>query len=155
MKVIFCDVDGVLNNESTSELTPNGYRGVSDKLIRNLRKIVDETGAKIVLSSDWRLLKDTPVNGKDYDYLVESLDKVSGLTLFDHTADISWSQRGAEIRKYLKDHPSITDFAVLDDILFLGFTDEDLIEHIVLTDAEEGLSDEDVLRAVKILQGDK
>ena len=91
MKVIFCDVDGVLNNESTSELTPNGYRGVSDKLIRNLRKIVDETGAKIVLSSDWRLLKDTPVNGKDYDYLVESLDKVSGLTFFDHTADFSCS----------------------------------------------------------------
>merc|ERR1719316_623635 len=48
-KVIFLDVDGVINIP----------RGMDKKLITNLKGIVDDTGAKIVLSSDWRNSKDT------------------------------------------------------------------------------------------------
>ena len=54
MKVIFLDIDGVLNCGTTTELTKTGDRFVENKFIERLKKIVDETGAKVVLSSDWR-----------------------------------------------------------------------------------------------------
>ena len=101
MKIIFCDVDGVLNNARTTGRSPGGYKGVSDELIRKLKRIVEKTDARIVLSSDWRLVKDDPVHGKDYRYLTRKLLFVAGLKISDHTEDISWSRRGKEIRKYL------------------------------------------------------
>ena len=61
MKVIFLDIDGVLNSFQTfreiyyeHELT--GFRRVAidiDK-VKLLKEIVDNTGALIVLSSSWR-----------------------------------------------------------------------------------------------------
>ncbi len=53
MKIIFLDIDGVLNV---------CYNGAHDEygqafhphFVENLKKIVDETGAKIVVSSSWR-----------------------------------------------------------------------------------------------------
>ena len=109
MKVIFCDVDGVLNNEKTRGHSPSGYTGVSNDLIRNLKKIVDQTDARIVLSSDWRLVKDDPEHGKDYRYLERKLLVVGHLSICDHTDDISWSKRGREICKYVEDHPEEYD----------------------------------------------
>ena len=155
MKVIFCDVDGVLNNDETTAISPNGYRGVSNELIRNLRNIVRETGAKIVLSSDWRLVRDDPEHSKDYRYLVRKLRFAGGLTIDGHTDDISWSKRGTEIKKYLQDHPEVTDYVILDDLPFRDFLFCRELRHLVLTDSRTGLTEEDVKRAVKILQGKK
>lgn len=153
MKAVFCDVDGVLNNAGTTKRSPSGYTGVSEDLIRNLKKIVDRTGAKIILSSDWRLIKDDPVHGKDYRYLVRKLLFVAHLKIYGHTADISWSRRGEEIRKYLDDHPGITEYAVLDDISFSDFRKYGLLDHFVHTDQDEGLTENDVERAIMILRG--
>ena len=46
-KVIFLDIDGVLNSTKTL------YEDISleDDLILNLKELVDKTGAKIILSS--------------------------------------------------------------------------------------------------------
>ena len=51
MKVIFLDVDGVLNSAQ------DGYsiRLKTDSHLKLLQYIVKETGAKIVLSSSWRI----------------------------------------------------------------------------------------------------
>ena len=155
MKVIFCDVDGVLNNKKTQARSPSGYTGVSDGLIRNLQKITAETGAVIVLSSDWRLVKDDPSHGKDYRYLDRKLRFVGKMKIYDHTPDISWRERGHEIRRYLDEHPQVTDYVVLDDLPFRDFKDSGLLGNLVLTDHAEGLTDADVERAVKILRGEK
>eukprot|EP00929_Paragymnodinium_shiwhaense_P023396 TRINITY_DN14652_c0_g1_i10.p1 TRINITY_DN14652_c0_g1~~TRINITY_DN14652_c0_g1_i10.p1 ORF type:complete len:118 (+),score=24.30 TRINITY_DN14652_c0_g1_i10:81-434(+) len=48
-RVIFLDVDGVINIP----------RGMDRKLLTHLKGVVEDTGAKIVLSSDWRNAKDT------------------------------------------------------------------------------------------------
>ena len=65
-KIIALDIDGVLNCDTTKARSPSGYIGVSDKLIKRLKKIVDDTGAKIVLSSDWRIDRE---ESKDFRYL--------------------------------------------------------------------------------------
>ena len=54
MKVIFLDVDGVLNSQQLFEKSEDAQLiSVDEENIKNLKKIVDATGAKIVLSSSW------------------------------------------------------------------------------------------------------
>lgn len=48
-KVIFLDIDGVLNDENNT--TPN-Y--VNEQMVQRLKKIIDATGAEVILSSSWR-----------------------------------------------------------------------------------------------------
>ena len=50
MKVIFLDVDGVLNSKRDG----NSIKLRTDSHFRLLQEIVKATGAKIVLSSSWR-----------------------------------------------------------------------------------------------------
>ena len=53
-KVIFLDIDGVLNCGRTPN--PRKFPYVVDtRLLSRLKKLLDRTGAKIVLSSSWRL----------------------------------------------------------------------------------------------------
>ena len=54
MKVIFLDVDGVLNSQQLFEKCEDDQLiSVDEDNIKNLKTIVDATGAKIVLSSSW------------------------------------------------------------------------------------------------------
>ena len=55
MKVIFLDFDGVIT------IPPKWF--FQANLIKNVKKIVDKTGAKIVVSSSWR--SETVENTKD------------------------------------------------------------------------------------------
>ena len=62
MKVIFLDIDGVLNTSQTfieidNEFIKTGKRRIEIDLdrVELLKEIVDATGAVIVLSSSWRL----------------------------------------------------------------------------------------------------
>lgn len=60
-KLLFLDVDDVLNNGSWAmEMYERGVRVFRDALLFEpslvqLRRIVDETGTAIVVSSSWRL----------------------------------------------------------------------------------------------------
>lgn len=166
MKVIFLDVDGVLNDENTfrAERTPMGYTGVEERYIRNLKHIVDETGAEIVLSSDWREdWHHNGIHGRDMFYLIDKLKKY-GLTIADktpgHTKGKGYSGRGGEIAKYLKAHPKITEYVVLDDNEFFDFYDPPVKGHLVLTltpdpyggyDYERGLTSRMAEKAIQIL----
>ena len=153
VKVIFSDVDGVLNHKGSPERTPNGYTGVSDELIGNLAAIAAATGAEIILSSDWRLIREHPVKWMEYQYLTERLEAAGGLEIAGYTDDIEWSRRGEEIRKYLDDHPEVTDYVVLDDLPFSDFAEYGLLPHLILTDRNLGLTSEDVEAAIRILNG--
>ena len=53
MKVIFLDIDGVLNSMSC-KATIEGFDFVEDEKVALLKEIIDLTGAKVVLSSTWR-----------------------------------------------------------------------------------------------------
>jgi hypothetical protein len=53
MKVIFIDIDGVLNCKGTPN--PRKLPYVADpKLVRRFRQLLERSGAKAVLSSTWR-----------------------------------------------------------------------------------------------------
>ena len=117
-KYIFLDVDGVLNGNHSIlkyELFPN--------YLNNLKILVDETKAKIVLSSSWKnffykendkLVANIPK--KRGDLLLEELSKLN-LKIFDTTKiGYSTSTRGEEIQEWLDNYSSENyKYIILDD----------------------------------------
>ena len=104
MKVIFLDVDGVLNDWDTSALSK--YLWYKKSCIEQLQLLVKNTGAKIVVSSTW----------KYSDELLSKLKNVLeeyGMFVHDVTPDLD--DKPPEIRAYLEAHPEIEKYVVLDD----------------------------------------
>ena len=126
MKVIFLDVDGVLNNQQTfrnckKEYYKTGYFGleIDLKKIRLLKEIVLKTDARIVLSSTWRSWL-TKVDGKllSINHKMKDLLKlleVYGLYIYDITPYDDKRFRQNEIMEWLKNHQDIESFVVIDD----------------------------------------
>ncbi len=57
MKIIFLDIDGVLNRIGTRNRTETrwqGYIGMEPELVMRFNQLCERTGAKVVLSSVWR-----------------------------------------------------------------------------------------------------
>ena len=139
MKVIFLDVDGVLNSAQ------DGYsiRLKTDSHLKLLQYIVKETGAKIVLSSSWRIgftpaSKNLMARFKEY-----------GLELMDCTPELSSACRGDEIRKWLNDKEyTVERFVILDDEANMAeFAEKNLVQ----TDTNAGLQKADVVRCIRWL----
>lgn len=135
MRVIFLDIDGVLttcsyHNPDTNHINP--------EKVQVLRQIVERTGAKIVLTSTWKMGYDKD-SGKKEDYfkVLEDILVQYGLEIFDITDDIPekiknplpqtfsledldnvegvhGTGRAAEVEKWIHDH-SVEDFVILDD----------------------------------------
>lgn len=136
-KIIFLDIDGVLNDAPTILGTGNDLPTMEH--LECLKQIVDATGAEIVLSSYWRLYKRYT---KDVNI---ALKKVN-LHLIDVTEELK--ERDEEIREWLGRHPEVEQYLILDDEDV--FTEE-LKEHHILTSFYEGLLTEHVEKAINIL----
>ena len=131
--VIFLDVDGVLNTTTTVQKTPDGYTGIDDARVEVLAKTIEKIGgADLVLSSDWKEMKPTD---DDYVYLISKL-ALCGLSIDGQTQDQMY-KRGEGILKYLKAHPEIEEYVVLDDCRFDFQKDRELWEHLLLTNGIE------------------
>lgn len=161
MKLIFLDIDGVLNCGGTPTRAPSGCIGVDDDKVKRLKKIVDATGAKVVLTSTWKtewfkteFKEDLP---KDGAYLEKKL-KSNGVYLLDKTEEPSWNNRGGGILTFIGKHKdNVESFVILDDESFdfveLGIGDR-LVKTRFLprTPGEQcGLQDHHVEQAIKIL----
>lgn len=129
MKVIFLDVDGVLNNDAYFERTKNEKTcriELDDENIECLKEIIDATDAKVVVTSTWKELR-------IYSELISYL-KNFGIEVYNKTVHMSYN-RGDEIREYLRTH-EIENFIILDDEIFRDFNE--LISHLVKTDFYNG-----------------
>lgn len=146
IKVIFLDVDGVLNSDKTSRRTASGYTFVGSRQMKNLRRIVEETGAKVVLSSDWRYDRDDPKWNGDFLELEEELLRY-GISLYGFTPELRSAHRGAEIDTWLKDHDEVENFVILDDRLDI----EPNKDHWVRTVMSRGLGIEETEEAIRVL----
>ncbi len=61
MRVLFLDVDGVLNRTGYHPGTSVGLRSwIEAPLAARLSEVLRVTGAQIVMSSDWRLGRELP-----------------------------------------------------------------------------------------------
>ena len=155
MKVLFLDIDGVLNNTQTRE-TFEDYIFVSDDKILLLKQIIDATDAKIVLSSSWRKgwrFKDqNPACANEDVRLFKALEyklKEFDIELISYTGHF-W-HRGKEIDNWLKswDGEKIESYVILDDIPAEEFLSH--ASHLIQTDITEGLTVIHVKQAIKLL----
>lgn len=157
MKVIFLDIDGVVNCNSTKERCRN-IVGVEQDKIALVKQIVEATGAKIVLSSTWRL--DSPVfengrtvNAGDFEYLVGEFAK-QGLEFFDVTPSHPDQWRGREILEWLsRAEEPVEGYVVIDDDVFDIITE--CKGHVLITSPETGLKPNGVKWAIQILNNGK
>lgn len=160
-KVVFLDVDGVLNIRDLhipQEKSPKGYIGVQQEYLEYLKEIIDKTDAYIVLTSDWKdCFQDDccspELADEDGQYLVERLAE-NDLSIVERTDDKSkgddWrTGRGNGIRRYLEKHKEVTHYVILDDVPFSSFTNE-LLPHFVYCE-ETPLNEELVQQAICIL----
>ncbi len=146
IKVVFLDVDGVLNNNKTVRRTTGGYRFVGSRQLKNLKRIITETGAKVVLSSDWRYGRDDPSHNSDYLELRDELSRY-GIKIYGFTPELPSEHRGAEIDEWLKAHAEVSNFVILDDRTDI----EPNTDHWVQTVMSRGLGAEETNQAISIL----
>jgi len=156
MKIIFLDVDGVLNSNDTED-SFKCFIGLDCSGIKLLREIVDATRSEIVLVSTWKIgwQKD---NKSRQDSLADYLDKrlaEEGLKILDKTEG-SVADRGAGIVDWLSKHP-VESWIVLDDEIFPDYEECGIMPRLVKTSFYDGgLKDKHVELAIKILnKGEK
>jgi len=146
-KIIFLDIDGVLNTPKNmmdaieKGIFPKGnipMQTVSKDCVRRLRNIVEITDAKIVISSTWRMTMNAV--WRAFAWCGWDNPPIIGKTGVGNS-------RGMEIEDWLKKHP-VKNFVIIDD------DDSDIHqkEHLVQTQNEIGLTDEDCQLAINILQ---
>ena len=143
MKVIFLDFDGVLNSlRSPAE----GVNLVPEKL-KLLKRLVDATGASIVLSTSWR--EHWGPDGDATGAVMDQMFHDHGLQIDDKTPTLPQG-REAEIKAWLDQHPQVNNFVVLDDRLLAA---EYLQGHFVKVSSYfGGLAEVDVYEAIRILE---
>ncbi len=157
MKIIFLDVDGVLNYVMCKAKSPCGAIGVEDSCIEILAKIVDESGACIVLVSSWKHGWNDDIEKRkanpfieDLTYLVDALYK-HGIHIIDRTYDGN-GDRGYGISEWLRLHPDITEWAVIDDDMFPDYIQYNIIPRLVQTSFYTGgLKEEHIEQCLHIL----
>lgn len=154
MNIIFLDVDGVLNNADDSDyhVHNGGCYFYSPKCVSLLNQITDVTGAKIVVSSTWRLgktVEQLQIKFKEMGITGEVIDKTCQLNHLD-------GYRGNEIIKWVKDNEDLTghfyynlkSYVIIDD-------DSDMLlwqkDNFVHTDGQKGLTQADAYDAINIL----
>lgn len=135
MKILFLDIDGVLNSQKTAEAFggyPLSFKE-EDMLkfdmtaLALVRKLCKETNTKVVVSSTWRKL-----------FSVKELANNLKLPVIDITPRTKYNlTRGQEIKLWLEKNPGVTYYAIVDD-------NSDMLPQqkffFVKTDHKEGLS---------------
>lgn len=180
MRVILLDIDGVLNSEQyarkmearhyqlghTEPASPKRettcdcfllFKHVDREAVARLNRIIAGTSAKIVISSTWRKkfdLSELRTIFADHGLVGEIIDATPNAYkdpelqgVFAHVTRIF---RGHEIDFWLQKHPEVDRFVILDD-------DSDMAMHknrLVQTDCAEGLLDEHVDLAIRMLAWD-
>lgn len=116
MKVIFLDVDGVLNSEEFYEKNQGRFL-IDPDSIKALRRIVEETQAILVLTSSVRgsWSKEESEIDPSIMFLIDAL-AAEGLSITDKTKVSSDFSRASEIADWILRYPgNIDGYLILDD----------------------------------------
>ena len=117
MKIIFLDIDGVLNVRRQGRDRFGSL--FHAEFVKALKHIIDNTGAKIVISSSWRFNglaemkemwshRNLPGEVIDITPFTAQYEKGEGSSFMERC------ERGCEIREWLKTNPC-EDYVILDD----------------------------------------
>lgn len=153
MRILFLDINGVLNSTAfyrrRGVLRGGGIASLIDPdTITRLNRLLDATGAQIVLTSTWR-------RGDLFEKVKDAF-RIHGVhgAIIDATPDLfhlrnltpQW--RGAEIQLWLHTHAADAPHVIIDDGDDMG----PLVSRLVQTDHTIGLQETDVDRAIALFE---
>lgn len=161
-KIIFLDIDGVLNSNDFSEEVTKEY-SVNAEKVRILASIINRTKAEIVLHSAWRFWFDEKLNpiAKGGEILSRALLannlRISGITPDLSTEEIRKTKKFSkvkanEIKSWLIKNPDVDNWIVIDD---LNLNDEDIRRRQIRPDSKMGLTEDDIGVASKLFQANE
>ena len=136
MKLIFLDIDGVLNQKGQQT---QKTCTVEEKQLVLLSDLIRQSGAAVILTSSWRLAVGEPWR----DPLLKGGIPVSG-----QTARLNGNNRHREIELYLEEHAPVESFVILDDQA--GRWGK-LRKNCVLVNPKAGLTEINIAQALNIL----
>jgi hypothetical protein len=154
MKIVFLDIDGVLNDHAWMDHA--GSCDIKRECVLRLNRILRETGAVIVVSSAWRyMVHGEAMTLQGFAYMMRThgllSGRIHGLTCTDELI----AHRGDQIAAWLAEHDGVESYVVLDDDD--GFSVSRCqgrhAHPFVRTDGAIGLTDADADRAIAILTG--
>ena len=164
-RIVFLDVDHVLTNtgiDNTSFLSydPSKYR-LSKVNLANLDKVLDTTGASIVIASNWRKFKKPNTawlfDGKWYKSTLEPFKEMYGSKIIDMLPVEHGLTKCECLELWFEDNPWFSKhgkYVILEDDMREGYQAHPIYsKHLVLTDFHVGLTIEDASKAVSILEG--
>ncbi len=152
MKILFLDFDGVIT-------TYDSKWNIDLNKLALLDKIIEQTNAKIVVTSSWKHGSKDVEDFKTRIYTRRCSKNIKDETPFgkfvDQIYDITdgCGYRGDEVEKYLNNHKDeVESYVILDD-------DDDFKEkqlfNFVQTDTYEGITEREVKLCIGILNGDR
>lgn len=164
-KILFLDIDGVLNTERQHDRCVEEGAAFVDNFgyafdpvaIANLKKIMDETEAGIVISSSWKfwgfstmqkLWASRDLPGKVLDV---TPNNVSDELLLSVDLDLMElpASKGSEIKEWLSTSgQDVTHYAILDDVPDMLPEQQ---SHFVQTDPRVGITKDDAERIIEML----
>lgn len=152
MKVIFLDIDGVLNHKehmiseyNKNHSTSSYHMELDQNKIKMLADFVHETNSVVVISSSWR------IGGFEKSLSIQNLMKQLnnyGIIIGGYTSLTFERVRGREIAQWIVHNCiSIPNFCIFDDHSNM----EDLEDHLVKTSWDRGLEDIHIQMAKQVL----
>lgn len=159
MRILFLDIDGVLNSADWVHTRPHIACDLCERnacwfdpaCVERINKVIATTDARIVVSSSWRVgrtVSELRAILRGHDVVAEIISATPGTFMLPSGA---WSKRGNEIQAWLDDSRidprNITSFAIVDD-------DSDMAglhSRFVQTSWASGIQDEHVEKLCQLL----
>jgi len=143
VRVLFLDVDGVLNRTGYRPAVSSGLRSwIEPELAARLCDVLQRTGARVVLSSDWR--KD-----RELVQLDEELNAAGVACALHGKTPVLGAARWREIEAWMQTHAvTAADVVIVDD----GYDMGPLAARFVRVSPLAGLDDDAAARIVALFE---
>lgn len=152
--IVFLDVDGVLNHKNCDDFVSSKIYGIDSYNLSVFIYILNFIGKyRIVLTSTWGLGWDKEYNNCDLyaKYLIQKLSKY-GIFIYDKIS-YKGDNRGKGINTFLKSHEGYKNYIIIDDDIFDDYYSyDDMINHLLKTDFDYGLTKEHISKVQEILR---
>lgn len=153
-KIIFLDCDGVINSVQweavRKDMPPASVidDAIDPRCLERIVSICDATGAKIVLTSDWRINWPFARTRLERAGIPEGLiiDRTPVLNVISGMHHYS---RGEEVKAWLDEHDDIYDYIIIDDRE--DFLTDQIRLHLVHTNNWVGITEKDRQAAIEML----
>lgn len=145
-RLVFLDIDGVLNNLSSALALGNPSKHLDPVCVGLIERLLKEADAKVVVSSSWRI-------GRTVESLQQELDSLWANKIADRiigkTGDGYNGHRGRQIKEWIEVNAPDCSYVILDD-------DSDMLPaqkpYFVKTTFEDGFRAAHYKKAMAILR---